>query len=266
MGVLYWQLNDVWQGPSWSSLNADGSWRLAHHLAAEFFRPVLVRWVNRSVGITRSCTWPHGSSARGQVRVLGSREVGVGAKGRHGMPDRPVLLLSASAPCLSGGLGLYRQATASRGHADGSAEGPGPAPAELLLQAGYTGRAWPRQPWLHPHMYTCLLPWLCSGVKAADGDTIQAHLTNDLPVGVTGGPHFASFRKICCPRSQPCRISQGIKAGWRSSCTAHGPIQCLAQAGWHALLGEQTNSPSSALGGFAHPAQSHPPPSRHPDC
>ena len=43
MGVLYWQLNDVWAGPSWSSINADGSWRLAHHLAGEFFRPVLVR-------------------------------------------------------------------------------------------------------------------------------------------------------------------------------------------------------------------------------
>ncbi|PSC75824.1 molecular chaperone [Micractinium conductrix] len=42
MGVLYWQLNDVWQGPSWSGINSDGSWRLLHHAAVEFFRPVLV--------------------------------------------------------------------------------------------------------------------------------------------------------------------------------------------------------------------------------
>ncbi len=43
MGVLYWQLNDVWQGPSWSGIDADGGWRLAHHFATAFFSPVLVR-------------------------------------------------------------------------------------------------------------------------------------------------------------------------------------------------------------------------------
>lgn len=52
-GVLYWQLNDVWAGPSWSGINADGSWRLLHHAAVEFFRPVLVRRVHR--GPRRCC-------------------------------------------------------------------------------------------------------------------------------------------------------------------------------------------------------------------
>lgn len=41
-GVLYWQLNDIWPGPSWSSLNHDGQWKLLHYAAREFFRPVLV--------------------------------------------------------------------------------------------------------------------------------------------------------------------------------------------------------------------------------
>ncbi|KAL4437114.1 hypothetical protein ABPG75_004253 [Micractinium tetrahymenae] len=50
MGVLYWQLNDIWQGPSWSGINADGSWRLLHHFAASFFSPVLVSGLLTSDG------------------------------------------------------------------------------------------------------------------------------------------------------------------------------------------------------------------------
>ncbi|KAL6782296.1 hypothetical protein ACKKBG_A06260 [Auxenochlorella protothecoides x Auxenochlorella symbiontica] len=40
MGMLYWQLNDIWQGPSWSSINHGGQWKLLHHAARRFFAPV----------------------------------------------------------------------------------------------------------------------------------------------------------------------------------------------------------------------------------
>ncbi|KAK2075570.1 hypothetical protein QBZ16_001678 [Prototheca wickerhamii] len=40
MGLLYWQLNDVWQGPSWSGINYGGQWKLLHHAARRFFAPV----------------------------------------------------------------------------------------------------------------------------------------------------------------------------------------------------------------------------------
>lgn len=42
MGVLYWQLNDVWPGSSWSSLEYDGSWKILHHEARRFYDPLLV--------------------------------------------------------------------------------------------------------------------------------------------------------------------------------------------------------------------------------
>jgi len=42
MGAIYWQINDIWQGPSWSSLEYDGRWKMLHYYARHFFAPVLV--------------------------------------------------------------------------------------------------------------------------------------------------------------------------------------------------------------------------------
>ena len=42
MGALYWQLNDIWQGASWSSLEHGGQWKLSHYFAESFFRPVII--------------------------------------------------------------------------------------------------------------------------------------------------------------------------------------------------------------------------------
>ncbi|KAG8276108.1 hypothetical protein J6590_072523 [Homalodisca vitripennis] len=50
MGALYWQLNDVWQAPSWSSLELSGKWKMLHYFAVNFFAPILV---SPSVDITK---------------------------------------------------------------------------------------------------------------------------------------------------------------------------------------------------------------------
>ncbi|XP_045532778.1 beta-mannosidase [Pieris brassicae] len=42
MGALYWQLNDVWQAPSWSGIEYGGKWKMLHFFAKRFFAPVLV--------------------------------------------------------------------------------------------------------------------------------------------------------------------------------------------------------------------------------
>lgn len=42
MGALYWQLNDCWPGPSWSSIDSLGRWKALHYIARRFFAPLLV--------------------------------------------------------------------------------------------------------------------------------------------------------------------------------------------------------------------------------
>ncbi|GMH36956.1 hypothetical protein BSKO_04829 [Bryopsis sp. KO-2023] len=41
-GALYWQLNDIWQGPSWSGINYGGQWKLLHYVARQFFAPFAI--------------------------------------------------------------------------------------------------------------------------------------------------------------------------------------------------------------------------------
>ncbi|XP_053559473.1 beta-mannosidase isoform X2 [Bombina bombina] len=41
MGALYWQLNDIWQAPSWSSIEYGGKWKMLHYYAKNFFAPVV---------------------------------------------------------------------------------------------------------------------------------------------------------------------------------------------------------------------------------
>jgi len=42
MGILYWQMNDAWQGPSWSSIEYGGRWRALQYSAKRAFAPVVV--------------------------------------------------------------------------------------------------------------------------------------------------------------------------------------------------------------------------------
>ncbi|KYQ93101.1 beta-mannosidase [Tieghemostelium lacteum] len=42
MGTLYWQLNDIWVGPSWSSIEYNGGWKALHYFAKKFYEPLLL--------------------------------------------------------------------------------------------------------------------------------------------------------------------------------------------------------------------------------
>ena len=42
MGTIYWQLNDIWPGASWSSIEWDGKWKQSHYHAKRFFAPEII--------------------------------------------------------------------------------------------------------------------------------------------------------------------------------------------------------------------------------
>lgn len=51
-GLLYWQINDLWPGATWSSIDVYGRWKALHYLARRFFTPVLVSLLEDSESST----------------------------------------------------------------------------------------------------------------------------------------------------------------------------------------------------------------------
>ncbi|KAH7336186.1 putative beta-mannosidase [Rhexocercosporidium sp. MPI-PUGE-AT-0058] len=42
LGALYWQLNDIWQAPTWAGLEYDGRWKMLHYIVKNVFKPVIM--------------------------------------------------------------------------------------------------------------------------------------------------------------------------------------------------------------------------------
>jgi beta-mannosidase len=73
MGSLYWQLNDVWPGASWASIDYDGRWKALQYHARRFYAPVRVVAIRKDgrtrVSLVSDRTAPFDAQLR--VRVLG---------------------------------------------------------------------------------------------------------------------------------------------------------------------------------------------------
>jgi hypothetical protein len=78
-GALYWQLNDVWVAPTWSSLEMSGNYKMLHYYAKEFFAQLIlvpfidqrkVRKLDFDDSISRDAkSWPWDDPVEDVIRV-----------------------------------------------------------------------------------------------------------------------------------------------------------------------------------------------------
>ncbi len=86
MGALYWQLNDIWPGPSWSSLDYQGRWKALQYAARRFFSPLLISGVEDKergtvdVAVTSDRLEAVGGELRWAVTTTGGERLAEGAQ------------------------------------------------------------------------------------------------------------------------------------------------------------------------------------------
>jgi beta-mannosidase len=52
LGSLYWQLEDIWQAPTWAGIEYDGRWKVLHYVAKDIYNPLILSPLyNSSTGI-----------------------------------------------------------------------------------------------------------------------------------------------------------------------------------------------------------------------
>lgn len=69
LGALYWQLEDIWQAPTWAGIEYDGRWKVLHYVAKDIYQPVIVAsyWNYTTGDLTAYVTSDLWSAANGTV-------------------------------------------------------------------------------------------------------------------------------------------------------------------------------------------------------
>ncbi|KAI0065586.1 glycoside hydrolase family 2 protein [Artomyces pyxidatus] len=70
LGALVWQLNDIWQGVSWSSIEYSGRWKVLHYVESTIFQPVVINpfWTAASETLEIAVTSDRWESVSGQAQ------------------------------------------------------------------------------------------------------------------------------------------------------------------------------------------------------
>ncbi|OTB09494.1 glycoside hydrolase family 2 protein [Hypoxylon sp. CI-4A] len=102
MGSLYWQLEDIWQAPTWAGIEYDGRWKVLHYTAKDIYEPVIiVPRHNVSTGIMQvyavSDLWEEikGQASFGWIGWDGE-EINVGSDSKTGAVDFTVGALNTT--------------------------------------------------------------------------------------------------------------------------------------------------------------------------
>lgn len=88
LGSLYWQLEDIWQAPTWAGIEYDGRWKVLHYVARDIYKPVIIapywNYTTRDLSIyVTSDLW---ETARGTVNLTWVDLAGKGIPGNANTP------------------------------------------------------------------------------------------------------------------------------------------------------------------------------------
>ncbi|OJJ45346.1 hypothetical protein ASPZODRAFT_153009 [Penicilliopsis zonata CBS 506.65] len=89
LGALYWQLEDIWQAPSWAGIEYDGRWKTLHYVAKDIYRPIIVSpfWNHNTSVLEIYATSDLWKPAAGTVRMTWLDMAGKPLPGNAGTPS-----------------------------------------------------------------------------------------------------------------------------------------------------------------------------------
>ncbi|TAQ86102.1 hypothetical protein B7494_g5570 [Chlorociboria aeruginascens] len=69
LGSLYWQLEDIWQAPTWAGIEYDGRWKVLHYIAKDIYQPIIIAsyWNYTTGDLTAYVTSDLWSVAKGEA-------------------------------------------------------------------------------------------------------------------------------------------------------------------------------------------------------
>lgn len=89
LGSLYWQLEDIWQAPTWAGIEYDGRWKVLHYVARDIYQPIIVSpfWNYTTGDLSVYVTSDLWETARGSVNLTWLDLSGKPIPGNAGTPQ-----------------------------------------------------------------------------------------------------------------------------------------------------------------------------------
>ncbi|CAG7996571.1 unnamed protein product [Penicillium salamii] len=89
LGSLYWQLEDIWQAPTWAGIEYDGRWKVLHYTARDIYQPIIVSpfWNSSTGDLSVYVTSDLWETAHGNVSFKWTDLSGKPISSNAGTPD-----------------------------------------------------------------------------------------------------------------------------------------------------------------------------------